>query len=54
MTTKFAKQVYLEEFIQMKLINLVLVMSLYLLYQSAYVHQIWQDNLPWRVPDDKV
>ena len=27
MTTKFAKQVYLEEFIQMKLINLVLVMS---------------------------
>ena len=56
MTTKFGKQVHLEELTQ--LIKLVLVNSsredhvtnlkkLYLSYQSAFVHQTRQDgNLP--------
>ena len=59
MTTKFGKQVHLEELTQ--LIKLVLVNSsredhvtnlkkLYLSYQSAFVHQTRQDgNLPWLV-----
>ena len=52
MTTKFDKQVHLQDLTQMTLIKLVLVTSksrdklkkLYLNYQSAYGHQTWQDG----------
>ena len=61
MTTKFDKQVYLQDLPQMRLIKQVLVRSrdnlkaFYLYYQSAYGHQTWQDgNLPWYAPAHKV
>ena len=52
MTTKFCKQVHLQEFSQMRLIKQVLVMSSlqdqvtnyrkYIYYHSPYGHQAWQ------------
>ena len=56
MTTKFGKQIHLQDLTQMRLIKQVLVTSsrqdhetkeTYIHYESASGHQTWQDgNLP--------
>ena len=60
MTTKFGKQIHLQDLTQMRLIKQVLVTSsrqdqetkeTYIHYESANGHQTWQDgNLPWLAP----
>ena len=59
MTTKFGKQVFLQEFTQIKLIKQVTnsfitsrsrdkLKPQYLPYQNVYEHQtLWDGNLPW-------
>ena len=49
MTTELSELVHLGELTKMRLIKqLLVILSLYLYYQTAYDHQIWQDgNLPW-------